>query len=124
MFFLYNIVDFFRNIYSTIFRPNNETDIKLFLKILTNNWNSINPNNPLYYDILNLYIKYSKEYGFGNDIPQRNINEYRVILDNLNLDKNKNENDIDINEHMKYYITGWYIHSTILGRKKDTNICV
>ena len=115
MYFLHNLVYFFKNMYYTIFRTNRDTDIKVFLKHLSNSWNSLNPNNPLYYEILNLYIKYNKEYDFDTDV-QRNINEYKVILDNLNSDKNKNENEINTNEHMKYYITGWYIHSMIHER--------
>ena len=110
MYFLYNLLTFFKKMYYTLLKKNNDTEIKFFLENLSNNWNSINPNNPIYYDILNLYIKYSKEYSLGKSISEKNINEYKMVLDNLYSDKNKNEK-IDINEHMKYYITGWYIHN-------------
>ena len=118
MYFLHNILYFFKNVYYTIFKK--DTNINLFLKNLGNNWDSINPKEPLYYDILNLYIKYSKEYGSDNNISHKNIEEYTLNLENL--EKNKNVNKIDINEHMKYYITGWYIHNMIPEEKKYGDI--
>lgn len=136
MYFLYNFVSFFRNIYSAIFKKSHDTDIQFFLKNLSNNWNSLNPNDPIYYDILNLYIKYSKEtqQSLGFDINKQNIKEYRLILDNLNLNErpvnsseNENDNsvvynstDTDINEHMKYYITGWYLLN--MSKENQPNI--
>ena len=118
MYFLYNLLTFFKKMYYTLLKKNNDTEIKLFLENLSNNWNSINPNNPIYYDILNLYIKYSKEYSLGKSISEQNINEYKMVLDNLYSDRNKNEK-IDINEHMKYYITGWYIHNIPTERENQ-----
>ncbi len=81
------------------------------------NWKITKPNEPLYCDILNLYIKYNS----------KNINttEYNIILNklnNINIEKNTNdisvENiNLDMNEHMKYYITGWYFFNMIQNEK-------
>lgn len=105
MYFLYNCLSFFRYIYYTIFRKKViDMDLKSFLEKLNNEWYSTSPNSPIYYDILNLYIKYN-----NNDIK---INEYKTILNNLenvNTESCEKDCNLDLDEHMKYYITGWYI---------------
>lgn len=109
MYFLHDCFNFFRNIYHSIIRKRSyDNSIKTFLEKLYNNWYYLSPNDPLYYDILNLYIKYTNQ----------NIKEYNIVLNELNkMDKNTNlkfeteldkHAEIDINEHMKYYIIGWY----------------
>ena len=105
MYFLYNCLSFFRNIYYTIFSKKViDTDIKSFLEKLNNEWCSTYPNSPMYYDILSLYIKYNKD--------NVKTNEYKTILNNLkntNTESYEKDYNLDLDEHMKYYITGWYI---------------
>lgn len=109
MYFLYNCLSFFRNIYYTIFKKKViDTDIKSFLEKLNNEWYSTCPNTPIYYDILSLYIKHNNKHSF-NDVK---INEYKTILNNLkntNTESYEKDYNLDLDEHMKYYITGWYI---------------
>jgi len=117
MYFLHNCLYFFRNIYYILTGKNNNT-IETFLRTLSKNWSSLTPNDPLYYDILNLYIKYHKENTepkncrvSGSEKRDPKIKEYISILNKLNLQKdiNKEELEPDINDNMKCYIVGWYI---------------
>jgi hypothetical protein len=101
--FLYNCFYFFRNTYYTIFKKKSyDNNIKLFLEKLYTNWNNTTPNDSVYYDVLNMYIKHNNQGIYTDD--------YNMILKELRtLENNKLNNlELDINEHMKYYIVGWY----------------
>ena len=94
-----NIFNYFNNLYLYIFNyicKNNEkniihNDIFIFLNNIANEWKNNNINDiDLATDILYIYNKYN--------INKKNIN---------NIKNNFQD------EHMKYYILGWYIYQNL-----------
>ena len=108
-YFLLNII-YKNNSHKIDVKNNNKmvlhNNIYTFFKNLSNKWkyNNINDIN-LICDILYLYNKYNKPYSNNLNIFYNNIN---------NINENRNTEDMNIlDEHMKYYILGWYMYQNI-----------
>lgn len=85
-----------------------EDNIKNFLLDILNKWEKKNiVNNELYYDILFLFLKYRRD-----NTNQKTFEEITNPVEFLSNRENSTNN------HMKYYILGWYIYENLLNKDK------